>query len=149
MRLHFIVLSAASIARCLHAQSTGTCYFANGTALPTTPDYNQYEPCTTGPTSICCGTNRALPPGALRDGTAGGTRDECMPNGLCRNRHLKPENNGVESVSYVSVIFVWPFADSGLQILDRLLHGQERREQELSQCVQLQVSNWECACHAV
>ncbi|KAF2852485.1 hypothetical protein T440DRAFT_506405 [Plenodomus tracheiphilus IPT5] len=98
MRLGFS-LAAALLAGTSYAQSA-TCHFANGTALPDSPVYNEFEPCTAGPTTICCASNRALPPGAVRDGTAGGTRDECKPNGLCQNRYIKPNGNGSETISF-------------------------------------------------
>ena len=63
----------------------GTCYFANGTALPTDPIYNQYQPCQSGgPSTICCGIFRDNVAGG--NVTAGDTMDECLPNGLCQNR---------------------------------------------------------------
>ncbi|KAH7070781.1 hypothetical protein BKA63DRAFT_84333 [Paraphoma chrysanthemicola] len=73
------------------------CYFSNGTTLPETPGYNEYIPCSSGPTTICCGLNRADPPGGNR--TKGFTKDECLPNGLCRNRWV--DNKNIETVSYV------------------------------------------------
>jgi len=99
--MHSLTLFFAAIfaTRTTHAQ--GTCYFANGTALPNIPGYNEYEPCTSGPSTICCGTNRALPAGVSR--TPGSfVRDECLPNGLCQNRYLDP-NNGTEKISYVTL----------------------------------------------
>jgi hypothetical protein len=63
----------------------GTCYFANGTALPIDPIYNQYQPCQSGgPSTICCGIFRDNVAGG--NITAGDTVDECLPNGLCQNR---------------------------------------------------------------
>lgn len=71
----------------------GTCYFANGTALPTDPIYNQYQPCQSGgPSTICCGIFRDNVAGG--NVTAGDTMDECLPNGLCQNRATT--TNGVE-----------------------------------------------------
>jgi len=97
MRSFTILFAAIFATRTTHAQS---CYFANGTVLPNTPGYNEYEPCTSGPSTICCGTNRALPPGVSR--TPGSfVRDECLPNGLCQNRYLDP-NNGTEKISYAT-----------------------------------------------
>ncbi|KAH7082486.1 hypothetical protein FB567DRAFT_630835 [Paraphoma chrysanthemicola] len=72
------------------------CFFSNGTTLPETPGYNEYIPCASGPTTICCGLNRADPPGGNR--TKGFTKDECLPNGLCRNRWV--DNKNIETVSY-------------------------------------------------
>jgi hypothetical protein len=94
------LFSTLLVAQVVYAQA-GTCYFANGTALPVdNPEYNDFEPCTSGPTTTCCGTNRALPPGAIRkDGAP--TRDECLPNGLCRNRAFNPDD-GTEKIAYVS-----------------------------------------------
>ncbi|KAF2828324.1 hypothetical protein CC86DRAFT_454161 [Ophiobolus disseminans] len=96
MQSLILLVSTVYIAKTSYAQ----CYFANGTALPNSPDYSAYEPCASGPTTTCCGTNRALPPGAVRDGSAGFTRDECMPNGLCQNRYIDPKNNQTEKISY-------------------------------------------------
>jgi hypothetical protein len=63
----------------------GTCYFANGTALPVDPIYNQYQLCQSGgPSTICCGIFRDNVAGG--NVTAGDTMDECLPNGLCQNR---------------------------------------------------------------
>ncbi|CAN9183139.1 unnamed protein product [Alternaria alternata] len=53
----------------------GTCYFANGTALPVDPIYNQYQPCQSGgPSTICCGIFRDNVAGG--NITAGDTMDE-------------------------------------------------------------------------
>ncbi|KZM18430.1 uncharacterized protein EKO05_0001324 [Ascochyta rabiei] len=77
------------------AQVSGqaTCYFANGTATPKTPDYLQYQACSGS--AICCGLNRSNPSNG--DPAKGFTKDECLPNGLCQNRVTE---NGVGKVSY-------------------------------------------------
>ncbi|CAO2650245.1 Nn.00g015370.m01.CDS01 [Neocucurbitaria sp. VM-36] len=82
------------LAQTISAQS-GTCYFANGTALPNDPGYNEYQPCTSGPSTICCGINRANPAGG--NGSNGFTVDECLPNGLCQNRVT---TDGVQKTSF-------------------------------------------------
>ncbi|CAN9474288.1 unnamed protein product [Alternaria alternata] len=75
----------------------GTCYFANGTALPTDPIYNQYQPCQSGgPSTICCGIFRDNVAGG--NVTAGDTMDECLPNGLCQNRATTTD--GVEETKF-------------------------------------------------
>ncbi|RYO16594.1 hypothetical protein AA0111_g11360 [Alternaria arborescens] len=75
----------------------GTCYLANGTALPTDPIYNQYQPCQSGgPSTICCGIFRDNVAGG--NITAGDTMDECLPNGLCQNRATTTD--GVEETKF-------------------------------------------------
>lgn len=100
-----LLLPLFSFTHAAHAQSSGTCYFANGTALPDTPDYSAYEPCISGATTTCCGTKRTLPPGAIRQ--SGFTRDECLPNGLCQNRYLTV-GEGVEKISSVPLSPIFP-----------------------------------------
>ncbi|KAF3038049.1 hypothetical protein E8E11_002169 [Didymella keratinophila] len=70
-----------------------TCYFANGTALPKTPDYLEYQACSGS--NICCGLNRSNP--ANGDPADGNTMDECLPNGLCQNRRTEA---GIGKVAY-------------------------------------------------
>jgi hypothetical protein len=100
MAMHLLTsaLSASFIIRSTYAQAA-TCYFANGTALPNTPDYASYQPCASGPVTTCCGTNRALPAGAIRN--EGFTSDECLPNGLCQNRYSTTDDK-TEKISYVT-----------------------------------------------
>ena len=90
------VIAAASLISIALAQVSGqaTCYFANGTAIPKTPDYLQYQACSGS--SICCGLNRSNPSNG--DPANGFTKDECLPNGLCQNRVTE---NGIGEVSYV------------------------------------------------
>ena len=93
-----LIVPVIFFAQRISAQS-GTCYFANGTALPNDPGYNEYQPCTSGPSTICCGINRANPAGG--DSSKGFTVDECLPNGLCQNRIT---TDGVEKTSYVKAV---------------------------------------------
>ena len=95
MRSLILSLPAVFLARTALAQ-TSSCYFANGTSLPSLPEYNEYQPCSSGVTTICCGTNRANEAGG--DPGKGFTKDECLPNGLCQNRVT---SNGVQTTSYV------------------------------------------------
>lgn len=97
-----LLLSVTVIFAARTVQSLDTCYFANGTALPDDPNYNEYQPCTSGPTKICCGINRTNPAGG--NGSLGFTVDECLPNGLCQNR---VETNGVQTTSYVKTTSVY------------------------------------------
>lgn len=90
-----ILLSSFSVLGLAIAQD-GTCYFANGTALPTDPLYNQYSPCKSGgPSTICCGINRENAAGG--NVTEGDTVDECLPNGLSQNRVT---TDGIEEIKY-------------------------------------------------
>ncbi|KAH8628509.1 hypothetical protein IG631_15766 [Alternaria alternata] len=83
--LSFTSLSLLVLPTVAMTGMVGTCYFANGTALPTDPIYNQYQPCQSGgPSAICCGIFRDNVAGG--NVTAGDTVDECLPNGLCQNR---------------------------------------------------------------
>ena len=83
--LSFTSLSLLVLPTVAMTGMAGTCYFANGTALPVDPIYNQYQPCQPGgPSTICCGIFRDNVAGG--NITAGDTTDECLPNGLCQNR---------------------------------------------------------------
>ena len=83
--LSFTSLSLLVLPTVAMTGMVGTCYFANGTALPVDPIYNQYQPCQSGgPSTICCGIFRDNVAGG--NITAGDTTDECLPNGLCQNR---------------------------------------------------------------
>lgn len=68
----------------LTSLSEATCYLPNGTAYedPGT------QPCSTDPAtplySVCCHGKWDNPPGNdIKDGS---TKDECLPNGMCRNQ---------------------------------------------------------------
>jgi hypothetical protein len=99
MRSILFFSSVAFLAKWALAQSD-VCYFANGTALPDDDLYNEYKPCTSGgPSTICCGVNRANPAGG--NDTDGNTRDECLPSGLCQNRVTIA---GVEITKYVPLL---------------------------------------------
>ncbi|KAF9696253.1 hypothetical protein EKO04_006213 [Ascochyta lentis] len=95
MKLLSTVISATFLFELALAQVSGqaTCYFANGTATPKTPDYLQYQACSGS--AICCGLNRLNPSNG--DPANGFTMDECLPNGLCQNRVTE---NGIGKVSY-------------------------------------------------
>lgn len=66
------------------------CFFPNGTALPTTGFFGIIKPCAQSHlSSICCALNRDVPPGANITDFKGWAADECLPNGLCHNYHVK------------------------------------------------------------
>lgn len=98
MKFVSTTIAAAALFELALAQISGeaTCYFANGTALPKTPDYLEYQACPGS--SICCGINRTNPSNG--DPANGFTRDECLPNGLCQNRETV---NGIGKTSYVRI----------------------------------------------
>ena len=85
MKFVSTIVAAAAL---FEISGEATCYFANGTALPKTPGYLEYQACPGS--SICCGINRSNIPNG--DPANGFTRDECLPNGLCQNRETK---NGI------------------------------------------------------
>ncbi|KAF1840644.1 uncharacterized protein K460DRAFT_359226 [Cucurbitaria berberidis CBS 394.84] len=94
MHLSPLSLALVLLARTTLAQS-GLCFWPNGTVLPDERNYNEYQPCTSGPSRVCCGTNRPNPAGG--DPGKGFTADECLPNGLCQNRVT---TNGVGKTSW-------------------------------------------------
>jgi len=72
-------------------QVVAACYYADS-SLVTDLDY---QPCNSasGPTSMCCATNRTNAPGTGRD-----VRDSCLPNGLCQNVYV--DSQGREHYDY-------------------------------------------------
>ncbi|KAF2650986.1 hypothetical protein K491DRAFT_682541 [Lophiostoma macrostomum CBS 122681] len=75
-----------------------TCYWPTGNETYGR-DLTEHQPCsndTTSPLStICCALNRTNPSGG--DVIDGRTNDECLPNGVCRNRVL---DHGTMEISY-------------------------------------------------
>ncbi|KAF2637548.1 hypothetical protein P280DRAFT_108663 [Massarina eburnea CBS 473.64] len=76
---------------------TDSCYYRNGTVVPS--PYLML-PCSSPNPTICCGLGRAKPPGSEFPNNPtpeDHVRDECLPNGLCQNRHVM---NGIPMVAY-------------------------------------------------
>jgi hypothetical protein len=75
-----------------------TCYWPPGNATYDR-DLYEHQPCSNDTTSplntICCALNRTNPSGG--DKLQGRTNDECLPNGICRNRVL---DHGTLEISY-------------------------------------------------
>ncbi|KAH7355963.1 hypothetical protein BKA66DRAFT_553302 [Pyrenochaeta sp. MPI-SDFR-AT-0127] len=65
--------------------SASSCFYPNGTEATDQPYAKRYSSDPSKPLySVCCHTEWANPPG--NNIIYGSTADECMPNGLCRNR---------------------------------------------------------------
>ncbi|KAF1976649.1 hypothetical protein BU23DRAFT_31531 [Bimuria novae-zelandiae CBS 107.79] len=69
------------------------CYYANGTQTRS----EEVRQCSNGVSTICCTLNRENKPGSELNETGGWTQDECLPNGLCQNRHMY---NGVSKTNW-------------------------------------------------
>jgi hypothetical protein len=107
------------------AQSISQCHFPAGPPLPTSNNtfFAAMAPCSApGLSTICCATNRTNPPGG--DASAGETRDECLPNGVCRNRKVR---NGVEGVACV----LPPYLPPSLSIFSYM---RQRRQNQSCEC---------------
>jgi hypothetical protein len=73
------------------------CYLPDGSL----EDDPAFVPCRTDTSdalsNICCGTNRTLAPGSDDKGGTVAAADECLDNGICRNRFV---HNGFEGTIY-------------------------------------------------
>jgi len=78
--------------------ASATCYWPTGNETYAR-DLYEHQPCSNDTTSavhtICCALNRTNVAGG--DILNGRTNDECLPNGICRNRVL---NHGTMQISY-------------------------------------------------
>ncbi|KAF2651459.1 hypothetical protein K491DRAFT_781839 [Lophiostoma macrostomum CBS 122681] len=78
-------------------QVSAQCYLPDGT-LEVDPAFVPCRSDTSNPLShICCGTNRTLAPGSDDKGGTVAAADECLDNGICRNRF---SHDGVEGTLY-------------------------------------------------
>lgn len=83
------------------------CYFPNGTLATTVNARTNQGPCAESGNlkTICCALNRDNGPGGNRTNPDGSfsmneTQDECLPNGVCRNRFRVGPGDGEEVTSY-------------------------------------------------
>ncbi|KAF2746410.1 hypothetical protein M011DRAFT_478031 [Sporormia fimetaria CBS 119925] len=92
------MLTHVVLASLLLTKVSATCYWPTGNATFDRDAY-EHQPCSSDPSNpmsrICCALNRTNPSGGKKED--GRTSDECLPNGICRNRVL---NRGTMEVSY-------------------------------------------------
>ena len=82
MRPNSSLIFYTSLTRVVLGFGTSPCYYPNGTQVTNTPVWQ----CSDGVITICCTLARDTPPGGETNVT-GYTRDECLSDGLCQNRH--------------------------------------------------------------